>query len=306
MTTDPSPRPPTAVVGATGTVGGLVLDELLARGVPVRALVRRPVDTLDRPGVDQVVADLGDPGALRTALDGAASALYVSPHAVDEERYAENFLAAAERTGTRVVFAGVHISRRTLAGRLQGLVFSWMLPSYRGKLRIGRRVEESRTRAVVLAPSNFFQNDEVFLPEIGAGLFPMPMRGVNRVDVRDLAELAAHALVTPRLDPGTYPVAGPATLSGADCAAAWSRALGRDVAYVGDDEVAWRIAFAQRLHGRKHDDWVATGELLGARVVRMDREADATAALLGRPPRTDETYVQEQAAVLAPSAGGPR
>ena len=34
------------VVGATGLLGGLIVDKLLARGKPVRALVRQPLVTL--------------------------------------------------------------------------------------------------------------------------------------------------------------------------------------------------------------------------------------------------------------------
>ena len=62
------------ITGATGLVGSHAAEEALARGHRVRALVRPSSDTtlLDRWGVEKVVGDLEDPGALRTGCEGAA------------------------------------------------------------------------------------------------------------------------------------------------------------------------------------------------------------------------------------------
>jgi uncharacterized protein YbjT (DUF2867 family) len=59
---------PVLVVGATGNLGGRVVDHLLARGIPVRALVRPGTDAapLEQKGVEVVRGDLTD----RKSLDG--------------------------------------------------------------------------------------------------------------------------------------------------------------------------------------------------------------------------------------------
>lgn len=285
-------RLPVAVVGATGTVGAHVVDELVSRHADVRVLVRhpRPQGTFAE-GVTQVVADLRDESSLRRALADVRSVLYVSPHESDELDLATNFISAAEATGTRVVFAGVHLSARTIAG----LLTRAFLPSYRAKLRIGQRISESRTDPVIFSPTNFFQNDEVFEGDIRGGRFPEPMRGVNRVDVRDLAELCAIALLDPGHPGGEHVVAGPASLSGAECAEIWSSALGRSVVYVGDDEQVWRPIFEQRLSGQKLADWLDTARFLGRRSVELPKDVAATTALLGRVPRRYADYVAELA-----------
>jgi nucleoside-diphosphate-sugar epimerase len=61
------------ITGATGLVGGHVAEEARNRGHRVRALVRPTSDTrwLRRWGVEELVGDLEDPGALRAGALGA-------------------------------------------------------------------------------------------------------------------------------------------------------------------------------------------------------------------------------------------
>ncbi|HWE38258.1 MAG TPA: NAD-dependent epimerase/dehydratase family protein [Isosphaeraceae bacterium] len=61
------------VTGGTGLVGSHAIEEALARGHRVKALVRPSSDTthLDRWGVEKVVGDLEDAEALRRGVEGA-------------------------------------------------------------------------------------------------------------------------------------------------------------------------------------------------------------------------------------------
>lgn len=59
------------LTGATGFVGGHVLDELLAAGYEVRALVRAPGAAPRLPGVREVVGDVRRSGELVEAMRGA-------------------------------------------------------------------------------------------------------------------------------------------------------------------------------------------------------------------------------------------
>jgi nucleoside-diphosphate-sugar epimerase len=61
------------ITGATGLVGGHTVEEALARGHQVRALVRPTSDTrwLDQWNVEKVAGDLEDKGALRLGVTGA-------------------------------------------------------------------------------------------------------------------------------------------------------------------------------------------------------------------------------------------
>ena len=61
------------VTGATGFVGGRLVDGLVGEGHKVRVLVRRPSGLLlgQRDGVEPVQGDLGDPAGLVDAVRGA-------------------------------------------------------------------------------------------------------------------------------------------------------------------------------------------------------------------------------------------
>ena len=64
---------PVVVVGGTGMLGGQVVTELLARGKPVRALVRQASDAtrLEQAGAEIARGDMMDPASLLQAMDGA-------------------------------------------------------------------------------------------------------------------------------------------------------------------------------------------------------------------------------------------
>lgn len=105
------------VTGATGYVGGRLVERLLAEGRPVRALTRDPARVKPRPGVEAVRGDLLDGAGLRAALDGCAVAYYLvhsmetAPGGGDfadrDRRAAEAFAAAATAAGVeRVVYLG--------------------------------------------------------------------------------------------------------------------------------------------------------------------------------------------------------
>jgi uncharacterized protein YbjT (DUF2867 family) len=144
---------------------------------------------------------------------------------------------------------------------------------------------------------NFFQNDEPFRAEILAGEYPIPLsrKGANRVDVRDIGDVAARALLDdPPLPDGAHPVVGPASLSGEDCAAIWSRVLGRPVRYTGGEPGRFEAAARRVLRGKKLEDTVASfGALARFRIATDPRALAATTALLGRPPRSYEAYARD-------------
>src|SRR5438477_4847977 len=94
------------VTGATGYIGGRLIERLVREGRPVRATSRQP-ERLDRiPGVEGVSLDLITGDGLEEALDGCQFAYYLV-HSMEpsadgdfssrDRRAAENFAAAAER-----------------------------------------------------------------------------------------------------------------------------------------------------------------------------------------------------------------
>lgn len=285
------------VVGATGTVGSEATRALLAKGAHVRALVRSEASArkLDQR-VEVVRGDLRDAAAVASALDGVSAAFYVSPHEADEEQLAEQFVRACEARGVRIVFVGVHVDGATRLSRaLQRFVFGRFLPHYRPKFRLAERVRRSKADPVILMPSNFFQNDELFREELLAGEFLQRFdRPVNRVDVRDVGEAAARACLDKTLPSGAYPVSGPESLDGEACTKVWAAVLGRPVRYAADDEARFDAAIERSLSGRKREDFLKSFRVLRKFEVKTDpRQVARTTALLGRPPTNYATYVRD-------------
>jgi len=104
------------VTGATGYVGGKLVDRLLSEDRPVRALARDPSRVASRPGLEAVQGDLLRGTGIQEALDGCAVAYYLV-HSMEsspdgdfssrDRRAAETFAEAARSAGVeRVVYLG--------------------------------------------------------------------------------------------------------------------------------------------------------------------------------------------------------
>jgi uncharacterized protein YbjT (DUF2867 family) len=91
------------VTGATGMFGSGITAELAERGVPVRAMTSNPANaqTLARPGVEPVVADMDRPATLGAAVDGIETVFLVSPMDDRVQAREANVLEAARHAGVR-------------------------------------------------------------------------------------------------------------------------------------------------------------------------------------------------------------
>jgi uncharacterized protein YbjT (DUF2867 family) len=283
------------IIGATGTVGREAVRATLARGGKVRALVRSTTRAEQLPaGVEPVIGDLREGVSLARAFRGVSAALYVSPHEPDEEVLAQRVISACEVAGARLAFVGVHIDGGSRLWRaVQRWSYAKLAPHYLPKFRIAERVRVSRTRPILLMPTNYYQNDELFREAILNGELPTAIeRGVNRVDVRDLGLGIARALLDPSLASGAYPINGPVSLTGDECAAIWSAALGREVRCVRDRS---RLEAALvPLSPKKRDDFLKTYDVLrGFELKTKRRDVERTEALIGRPPTPYAQYVRD-------------
>jgi uncharacterized protein YbjT (DUF2867 family) len=90
------------VTGATGNTGRAIVDALVERGAPVRAMVRAEADRSKlSPEVEGVVADFDDSAAVAAALDGAERAYLVTPSSEQVEEQQKRFAELAAKAGTR-------------------------------------------------------------------------------------------------------------------------------------------------------------------------------------------------------------
>ncbi len=83
-----------ALIGASGRVGRRVLEEALARGHQVTAVVRDPAKVAARPGLTVARGDAADPAGLAAALAGHDAVVSAVSPAVDDPDVRAKMLAA--------------------------------------------------------------------------------------------------------------------------------------------------------------------------------------------------------------------
>ena len=289
--TSPNGPAPVLVTGATGRVGRALVDELRTRGVPVRALVRAPVVGALPAGVDARRGDLGDPGTVREAADGARAAFLLWPTgSVDDDRTAA-VVAALARTGHVV-----HLSARGVADGPSDDELGPILASHR---RVERLLRGSGARWTSVRGGGFASNTLAWAADVrSSSVVRAPYGGIPRpyVHERDLAAVAALALTgdaRSRLDGATPEVTGPRTVSGREQVDALAAALGRPLRL---EALDWDAARQDLLDTGV--DPVTADSMLDtwwAMVAEPERPTDTVPRLLGRPALSYEQWARDHA-----------
>ncbi len=223
----------TLVIGCTGKVGSHVAKGLMDKGVSVLCMTRF-ADKLRNlpPGVEGRIGNLENPDTLPAAFSGADSAFLLVAVGLSETTQG---LAAVEAAKAAHVKKVVYLSVYMPEG-------STHIPHFGSKIPIENAVKASGIPYTILRPNNFFQNDLAQKDTIMQyGIYPAPVGsvGLSRVDVRDVADCAVNALTQRGFEGRTFSIHGPEPLTGNDIARIYSKYVGRDVRYIGDDLDAW-------------------------------------------------------------------
>jgi uncharacterized protein YbjT (DUF2867 family) len=280
------------VIGGTGTVGSQVVRELLARKAKVRLLTRSADKAKSVPaGIEAVVGDLLEPATVRSVFTGIDGVFLLNPVSVTEAH--EGLMAvngARLAKVPRIVYMSVHDVDKAPH-----------LPHFGAKIPVELAIKASGIPYTILRPNNFFQND-LWLKDamLQYGVYPQPIGdvGVSRVDVRDIAEAAAVALISGSHDGQTYNLVGPEVHTGASTAAAWSKALGKTISYAGNDLDAWEKQSLQYQPAWMVFDFrmmYAFFQKQGLKATAADIER--LTKLLGHAPRSFDAFAAETAAI---------
>jgi uncharacterized protein YbjT (DUF2867 family) len=276
------------VTGGTGTVGSAVVQALLARKADVHVLTRDAKKPLPA-GVVAIEGNLLDVGSVRTVFRGFDSVFLLNPVSQTETSEALMAITAMRKAGVkRVVYLSVHRVDEA----------PW-LPHFGSKVGIEAALKKSGLAWTILRPNNFYQNDYWFKDVLlQYGVYPQPLgsAGLSRVDVRDIGEAAAVALTEPGHEGKTYDLVGPDEVTGESTARTWSQALGKPIAYAGDDLDAWEKQQVQYLPDWMVFDFGAMYEFFQQHGLKASKDAiEQQTRLLGHPPRSFEAFAAETA-----------
>ncbi|WP_166346061.1 SDR family oxidoreductase [Phytoactinopolyspora limicola] len=181
------------VTGATGSVGRMVVDHLLAAGADdVRALTANPAKAALPTGVEITVGSVLKPDTLKDALQGV-DRMYLP--------------SAPETTHEVARMAAEHGVERIVD--LSGPEGSWWYS-------IVQDVESAGTAWTHLWPGEFMENAEIWASQIrttGTVRDAFPEAANAMIAMDDVAAIAAEALLGEHHDGQAYLLTGPETLT---------------------------------------------------------------------------------------------
>ncbi|PZF15536.1 NAD(P)-dependent oxidoreductase [Curtobacterium sp. MCPF17_011] len=221
-----------AVTGATGNLGRLIVEHLLARGVPSSDVVAigRNAERLSAlfadSGVRTAFADYTDPAALASAFDGVETLVLVSGSEVGQRvPQHTNAIRAAEQAGVQ------HIVYTSAPRADTSTLF--VAPEHKATEDL---LGASPVTATVLRNNWYNENYEQAFAQIAATGQWLASSGTGRIASASRSDYAEAAAVVAAADAHrgeTLELAGDTAWDGAEFAATASRVLGRDVAYAG-------------------------------------------------------------------------
>jgi uncharacterized protein YbjT (DUF2867 family) len=221
------------VTGASGTVGSELLKELISAGESVRAGYRTRPPTLS--GVQPLRIDLATGEGLDAAVDGVDAVFLLAGEMEDQAAGEIRVVEAAKRAGVKRL-----VKQSVFAAEGEAYSFA------RIHRRIERAVEASGIAYTFLRPGSFMQNFVTYQGETirTENAFYLPCGDAREafVDARDIAGVAAQALIHDGHEGKAYDLLGPEPLTYADAAAKLSAALGRTVNYVSVPEAEFKKA----------------------------------------------------------------
>lgn len=275
------------ITGATGTVGGLVVEILLSRGIRPHVFARDESKARARFGgrVDVAVGDLSEPATLGAALRGIDS-LFLVNAGPDLALRDEGAARAAKAAGVKHIVklstmdveqevgTGVWHARGEAAIRASGVPFTFVRPS-------GFMLN-------ALSWGMPIRGDGVVRCSTGEGKIPF-------IHQRDIAEVSVAALTMRSLDGYSLAITGPEALSYGEMVAKIGDVVGKALKYESLSDDAERQRWAARGETKQSIDY----HLSIFRAIREGRLAtvtDTVLRVLGRPAISFDTWVRENVA----------
>lgn len=285
------------LVASAGGVGRIVVDQLRAQDVPVRAMVRRDDDRageLRVLGAEVVIGDLTRPESVAAALKGVGR-MYFGMSVSPDHLLAATVVATVAREHGKldglVDMSQMTVSQMTATSTAE---------SHHQRLHwLAERVLDWSGLPVVHVRPTVFLDNPLFttlaarsIRESGTLALPFGTGRTSPVAVDDVARVVATVLRDPTPHVGrVYELTGPRTLDMVGVAEEFSRALGRSVSYVDVPLDRWRAEVLAKAGLPPHtEQHIATMARLH-RENRYDRATDDVERLTGVPAQTVEAFV---------------
>jgi uncharacterized protein YbjT (DUF2867 family) len=268
------------VTGATGNVGRLVVDELLAAGAHVRALTNNPARAALPAEVEVFDGYIGRPETLLPALDGI-EVMYLAPL---PKTVREVVRLAREAEVRRIVDLSSSEADAEAAGD----------PSQWHYYAVEHAVEHSGIEWTHLRPGEFMTNLLGWADQIratGVVRAPYANSANTYIALEDIAAVAARVLLEEGHTGKKYLLSGPENLKRIELARLIGEAIGREVSF---EEQPHEEALAEMTQSMgDFASWYLDGmaQLVGYQMV----PAPTVQAITGRPGMTFSQWATKYA-----------
>lgn len=280
---------PTLVIGATGNVGRQVAVQLAERGLPVRAMARRPEKANLPASVEVVPGDLSDVDSLRAALRGVDSVFLMWPLMSGDpaEAVADTIAGSARRL--------VLLSSAAVRGDSDDAIS-----------RVHRAVEEAIEHTSLewtfLRPHGFATNTLGWASQIReSGVVRGAYGSVysTLIHEADLAAVAVTALTSDGHVGAKYDLTGAAALTQVEQVRVIGEVIGRETRWEEVPREVARELLLQRIPAEYADAMLDAFARLASS--EPDRPTSTVEEVTGVPARTFAQWVADHAAEFDPA-----
>lgn len=281
------------ITGATGTIGTLLTKKLAGEeSVDLRVLVRdaEKAEHLKDLGAELAVGSFEDAESIKSAVEGVDSIALISPMGGDAAKLVSTVLKAAKAANVRKIVRLSAIKANTDGPTLNSIQHGIT----------DAEILETGMTYTILRPHYFMQNllwsaeslvaESKFYQGMGDGKMAM-------IDVRDIADSAAGAVLSDQFDNQIFELTGPESITFQNVAATLSETLGRRVEYVPVTLEAVEQGTLEMGLGQ----WAATVLRQYAKAYREnwgDFTTDNVEKITGHPARPFTSFAED---VLAPA-----
>lgn len=294
-------RKPILITGASGSIGSELTRNLIAREVPVRLALRDPnrAPHPNNPLVETVYFDYRDETSLQKAVEGVAQVFFLTPAAMQAKQESFNELEAALPFIEIMQKAGVeHIVRSSGMGAEQFKESAHYL--------IEQAVRQSGMAYTILRPTFFMQIFDVYyrnsIQKKNAIDFYDANVAESFIDVRDIAAVAAEALLNPIHRHQIYTLTSEELLNYEMVAEILTHTLGRKITYVAkSDEDSYKALVADGWSSDAANSYV--GYLQAAQQGLFSAIHPDVEKILGRKPIAFQQYAKDYATAWSSLTG---
>ena len=294
----------TGAAGGVGSTAHTAIGSLLEDGHRVRAMVRKldpRADTLRDMGAEVVVADMLDIIAVRAAMQGCSVVYFTMSISPTYLEAAANVAVTAKNLG---VNAFVILSQMTVSEMSETATTSSQQQKQHWLAE--QMLRWSGLPVIYLRPTAFFDGMFLVLGAKGIrddGVIRLPFADGKTALIAgaDVGVAAAAVLANPEPHIGkVYELTGPQSLTMAQYAEEFSRALARTIQYVDVPPQLWEAKLHEaQLPAHLIAHLVTMGQL--HRDSRYDRMTDSFQQLVGRAPIAAAEFARRHAAAFTPA-----